>query len=85
MSKAEWLRTCRRTENRLQNLKVENKDVTRGLRFPFVATPCPNDASSCYARSPVRPIFRGHDARSRCNEARVAEDRSRAPAPAAVG
>jgi hypothetical protein len=27
MSKAEWLRTCRRTENRLQNLKVENKDV----------------------------------------------------------
>ena len=27
MSKAEWSRTCRRIENRLQNLKVENMDV----------------------------------------------------------
>jgi hypothetical protein len=27
MSKAEWSRTCRRIENRLQNLQVENLDV----------------------------------------------------------
>jgi hypothetical protein len=27
MSKAEWSRTCRRIENRLQNLRVENSDV----------------------------------------------------------
>jgi hypothetical protein len=27
MSKAEWSRTCRRIENRLQNLRVENVDV----------------------------------------------------------
>jgi hypothetical protein len=27
MSKAEWSRTCRRIENRLQNLRVENMDV----------------------------------------------------------
>jgi len=27
MSKAEWSRTCRRIENRLQNLNVENMDV----------------------------------------------------------
>src|SRR5262245_3918353 len=27
MSKTEWARTCRRIENRLQNLKVENMDV----------------------------------------------------------
>jgi hypothetical protein len=27
MSKAEWSRTCRRIENRLENLKVENMDV----------------------------------------------------------
>jgi hypothetical protein len=27
MSKADWSKTCRRIENRLQNLKVENMDV----------------------------------------------------------
>src|SRR4029077_4696028 len=27
MSKGEWSRTCRRIENRLQNLRVENMDV----------------------------------------------------------
>jgi hypothetical protein len=39
MSKAEWSRTCRRIENRLQNLKVENMDVD-------VSGPKPREAVS---------------------------------------
>jgi hypothetical protein len=55
MSKAEWLRTCRRTENRLQNLKVENKDVDVSGPKPRRAGKSPESSAAVQAQEVAPP------------------------------